>query len=82
MAAGPFVGIIKNIILICGIMAWVMGSVVDKLIVSMNTYGMGVDATNTIIYMTWIFKAFPFLYFLALGINYWVESNNQSTGRI
>jgi hypothetical protein len=82
MAAGPFVGMVKNIVLVCGVLCWVIGSLVDKLVNVSNQLGLGIDAVNTITWLVWIFRVFPFLYFLALGINYWVESNNQSTGRV
>ena len=81
MAAGPLAGWIKNIVVMCAL-SWILGYLVFLLEGIANTIGLGVDAVNTITWISWIFLALPFLLFLMYGINYWVESNNQSTGRV
>jgi len=81
MAAGPLAGWLKNIITMSAL-SWIIGYLIFLLLGIANTIGMGADAVNTMTWISWIFLVLPFLLFLMYGINYWVESNNQSTGRV
>jgi hypothetical protein len=81
MSAGPVAGWLKNIVTMSAL-SWIIGYLMFLLGGVGNTIGLGTDAVNTITWVTWIFLALPFLLFIMYGINYWVESNNQSTGRV
>jgi uncharacterized membrane protein len=84
-SAGSLIGSIVCFMIV-GVAFMVVGKVVDKIIGVTNQLMLAMaisqDAANTIYYLSVIFAALPFLYFLALWINYLSTSSDESSGGV
>jgi hypothetical protein len=64
----------------------VVGVVMDKYVEVNNSFigvfPMSQDAINTMTYISWIFKAMPFIFLLFLIVNHIVIANKESSGEV
>ena len=84
-SAGSLVGTVVCII-IMGVVFWVLGKAVDKIVGVTNymvsTFMLSQDAANTIYWISLAFAALPFLYLLAVLLNYWSTAADESSGGV
>ena len=82
MSSGGLVGMVVNFI-VFSVLSSTLGFAID-IIVSLGnaSNAMSMDALNTISNLHLIYIAGPFLYILALGINYMVTSNSEASGDV
>lgn len=82
MSAGSLVGTFVNFIMFSVIWS-VFGTAIWFVLRIMNGWAMlHMDAFNTVGYLVLIYIAGPFLYALALGINYLVTANSESNAEV
>jgi hypothetical protein len=64
----------------------VVGVVMDKYVEVMNgfigAFPMSQDGINTLTYISWIFKAMPFIFLLFLIVNHITIANRDSSGEV
>lgn len=84
-SAGGLVGT-AVCILVVGLVFVALGKVVDQLVgvtnMLMGVMNLSQDAANTVYYLSVVFAALPFLYMLAVLINYLSTSADESTGGV
>lgn len=84
-SAGSLVGTVVCIGVV-GLVWVVLGKVVDQLVGITNSLmtvmNLSQDAANTVYYLSVVFAALPFLYLLALLINYISTSADESSGGV
>ena len=84
-SAGSLIGSIVCIAVV-GTVFWVLGAALDKVVGITNTmilaFSISQDAANTIYMLVTVFAALPFLYVLALIINYWSTAADESSGGV
>lgn len=84
-SAGSLVGTIICMGIV-GVAFFVIGKAVDQTLnvtnSLMNVMAISQDAANTIYYLSVVFAALPFLYLLALLINYISTSADESSGGV
>jgi hypothetical protein len=82
MSSGGLVGMVVNFIVFSALSS-TLGFAIDIIIKVTNaSNAMNMDALNTISNLHLIYIAGPFLYILALGINYIVTSNSEASGEV
>ena len=82
MSSGGLVGMIINVIIFSALSS-VLGFAIDIIVKLSNASNvMSMDALNTISNLHLIYIAGPFLYILALGINYMIVSNSETSGEV
>lgn len=82
MSAGGLVGMVVNFV-VFSILCSALGKGIDMIVtLSNNSNALGMDALNTISNLHLIYIAGPFLYVLALGINYMITANSEATGQV
>ena len=73
-------------IAIVGTVFWVLGRALDQNIHVTNNLmtimSISQDAANTIYYLSVVFAALPFLYMLAVLINYMSTASDESSGGV
>lgn len=73
-------------VVIMGVVFWSLAPVVDKLVgvtnALMAVLPLSQDAANTIYTIAWVFGVIPFIYLLAVLINYVVTSMDESGGSV
>lgn len=84
-SGGSLIGSVVCII-IMGLVFWVLGKAVDKMVgvtnFLMTTMALSQDAANTVYYLALVFAVLPFLYLLAVLINYISTSADESGGGV
>ena len=84
-SGGSLIGSVVCIAIV-GTVFWVLGRVVDQVIGITNkmmlVLAINQDAANTIYYLSLVFAALPFLYILAVLINYISTSGDESSGGV
>ena len=82
MSSGGLVGMFVNFV-VFSVLSSTLGFAIDIIInVTNASNAMSMDALNTISNLHLIYIAGPFLYVLALGINYIVTSNSEASGEV
>ena len=82
MSSGGLVGMVVNFIVFSALSS-TLGFAIDIIVKVTNaSNAMNMDALNTISNLHLIYIAGPFLYILALGINYMVTSNSEASGEV
>jgi hypothetical protein len=82
MSSGGLVGMVVNFIVFSALSS-TLGFAIDIIVKVTNaSNAMNMDALNTISNLHLIYIAGPFLYILALGINYIVTSNSEASGEV
>lgn len=82
MSSGGLVGMVVNFI-VFSVLSSTLGFSIDIIVKLSNaSNAMGMDALNTISNLHLIYIAGPFLYILALGINYMIVSNSEASGEV
>ena len=82
MSSGGLVGMFVNFV-VFSVLSSTLGFAIDIIINVKNaSNAMSMDALNTISNLHLIYIAGPFLYVLALGINYIVTSNSEASGEV
>lgn len=84
-SGGSLIGSVVCIAIV-GTVFWVLGRALDQTIHVtnnlMNIMSISQDAANTIYYLSVVFAALPFLYMLAVLINYISTSADESSGGV
>jgi hypothetical protein len=84
-SAGSLIGSIVCIGIV-GTVFWVLGRALDRVVgvtnTLMNVMSISQDAANTIYTLSVVFSALPFLYMLAVIINYWSTAADESSGGV
>lgn len=84
-SAGSLIGSIVCIAMV-GTVFWVLGAALDKIVGITNTMiltmNISQDAANTIYMLTILFAALPFMYMIAVIVNYWSTSADESSGGV
>jgi hypothetical protein len=82
MSSGGLVGMFVNFV-VFSVLSSTLGFAIDIIIKVTNaSNSMSMDALNTISNLHLIYIAGPFLYILALGINYMVTSNSETSEEV
>ena len=81
MSAGSLFGTGLNILIVGGVWG-VLAVVVVKLNTYANTLGLSADGMNTIYFLEIAFAASGLLYLIALVINHWLNSKNESNAGV
>ena len=84
-SGGSLIGSVVCIAIV-GTVFWVLGRALDQ-VVGITNKMMGImsisqDAANTIYYLSVVFAALPFLYLLAVLINYMSTASDESSGGV
>ena len=84
-SAGSLIGSIVCLGIV-GTVFWVLGRALDRVIGVTNTLmsvmSISQDAANTIYMLSVVFAALPFLYMIAVIINYWSTAADESSGGV
>jgi len=84
-SGGSLIGSVVCIAIV-GTVFWVLGRALDQTIHVTNNLmaimSISQDAANTIYYLSVVFAALPFLYMLAVLINYISTSSDESSGGV
>jgi hypothetical protein len=84
-SAGSMIGSIVCIAIV-GTVFWVLGQALDVTIGVTNNmvalFMISQDAANTIYMLAVVFAALPFMYLLAVIVNYWSTASDESSGGV
>jgi hypothetical protein len=84
-SAGSLIGSIVCIGIVSTVF-WVIGKAVDQTIGITNTMisygGISQDAANTIFLLACVLASLPFIYMLAVIVNYWSTAADESSGGV
>ena len=84
-SAGSLIGSIVCIAIV-GTVFWVLGWAVDKVVGVTNSmvalFMISQDSANTIYMLAVVFVALPFMYMLAVIVNYWSTASDESSGGV
>jgi hypothetical protein len=84
-SGGSLIGSVVCIAIV-GTVFWVLGRALDQIVgvtnKIMTVMSISQDAANTIYYLSIVFAALPFLYLLAVLINYMSTASDESSGGV